>query len=684
MNDQRIDREDKSRELDRLLLQLAEAKGHIRTVSADEPDGLGLAWLAAIVQSSDDAIIGKTLDGVIVSWNSGAQRIYGYSAEEVIGKPISILAPPDRPDEIPRILDEIKAGERVEHFETERITKDGNRIHVSLSVSPVVGLRGIIIGAATIARDITRLKNVEQVLREDERFISSTLNSLTTHIAIIDEDGIILYTNLPWRRFAEENACTMDAGMLGVNYLTICDNASGQDADIAQAAAAGIRDVAVGHSDSFTLEYPCHSPDYARWFRMRVTRFAGYGPVRIVVAHENITDAKVASEEKERLVRYLGARTRELNCLYQISSLGQTQELSLEDIVCEAARIMPDAWQYPEITGSRIVLECCEYRTDRFCETPWMQRTNIYLNSRVIGMVEVSYLEEKPAEQEGPFTDGERSLIDSIARSLGDILERKQTDIERENARRALEEVYARERRIAETLQRNFLPDRTPAIEGYRLADAYCAALDEAAIGGDVYDVFRLPNGDYCTVIADVSGKGLQAAKYGASVKYMLRAYSYQMDDPADVLRVMNNSVSLELDLDAFVTCFLGVLNPVTGEFKYANAGHDEPLHIPRKTGIPVRLSVTGSALGLVNEADYTSESFQFERGDMLFMYTDGVTDPRGIEERLGVEGLERYVADNCHLSAESLVRCVLAEVNRRSGDRLADDIAMLAVEVIG
>ena len=125
-----------------------------------------LSFLASIVESSDDAIIGKTLDGTILSWNPGAQRIYGYSADEVTGKPISILVPPDRPDEIPQLLERISKGLRVEHFETVRMKKDGRRIDISLTISPIKDATGRIIGASTIARDITERKRMEKELRQ--------------------------------------------------------------------------------------------------------------------------------------------------------------------------------------------------------------------------------------------------------------------------------------------------------------------------------------------------------------------------------------------------------------------------------------------------------------------------------------------------------------------------------------
>jgi two-component system, chemotaxis family, CheB/CheR fusion protein len=117
--------------------------------------------LAAIVESTDDAIIGKTLEGTITSWNPAAERLFGYTAEEMIGQPISRLIPPERQEDFERILTSIRRGERVTHFETQRVRKDGSRVEVSLTVSPIKDANGQIVGASKIARDVTDQKRAE-------------------------------------------------------------------------------------------------------------------------------------------------------------------------------------------------------------------------------------------------------------------------------------------------------------------------------------------------------------------------------------------------------------------------------------------------------------------------------------------------------------------------------------------
>ena len=142
-------------------------------------DALAALKLAAIVESSDDAIVGKDLDGIIQSWNRGAERLFGYAAEEVVGKSITIIIPPDRLDEETAILQRLRRGERVEHYETRRRRKDGTLVDVSLSVSPIRDASGRTVGAAKIARDISERRQTHErqvlVLNEVKHRLKNTL-----------------------------------------------------------------------------------------------------------------------------------------------------------------------------------------------------------------------------------------------------------------------------------------------------------------------------------------------------------------------------------------------------------------------------------------------------------------------------------------------------------------------------
>lgn len=140
----------------------AVAQLQIRDISERKNSERVASHLAAIVESSDDAIISKTLEGIILTWNKGAERIFGYESHEVIGKPVLVLMPPDRVEEEPIILQKLKRGERIDHYETVRVSKDGRRINISLTISPIRDETGKIIAVSKIARDITEQKRTEQ------------------------------------------------------------------------------------------------------------------------------------------------------------------------------------------------------------------------------------------------------------------------------------------------------------------------------------------------------------------------------------------------------------------------------------------------------------------------------------------------------------------------------------------
>jgi PAS domain S-box-containing protein len=139
--------------------------------------GAVASYLASIVQSCDDAIVGKTLDGIVVSWNAGAERIYGYAAEEMIGRSVSVLIPSYRPNELHGILERITRGERVDNFETVRLRKDGAPVEVAITISPIRDAIGQVVGASAVTRDITRRKE-----EENERLsLIQDLTSALTH-----------------------------------------------------------------------------------------------------------------------------------------------------------------------------------------------------------------------------------------------------------------------------------------------------------------------------------------------------------------------------------------------------------------------------------------------------------------------------------------------------------------------
>ena len=196
---------------------------HTRCVTVDITDRKSASdlrqRLGAIVESSDDAIIAKDLDGIILSWNRGAERIFGYTAEEVIGQHVSILAAPDRIDEIPDILGRLRRGERVDHYKTKRKAKDGRILTISLTVSPLFDAQGGIIGASKVARDITLTESQEHALEavneslkmanaDLEQFVYSASHDLQEPLRMV-----ATYSELLMRTFRDQ------LGPDGADYL---------------------------------------------------------------------------------------------------------------------------------------------------------------------------------------------------------------------------------------------------------------------------------------------------------------------------------------------------------------------------------------------------------------------------------------------------------------------------------
>jgi PAS domain S-box-containing protein len=155
-------------------------------------------WLSAIIESADDAVISKTLEGIITSWNKGAERIFGYTTEEAVGKPVTILIPEDHLEEEPAILARLRAGERIEHYETIRVRKDGTLLNISLTVSPIRGPDGRIIGASKIARDITERKRTEARITRSEQQLRLVTDHSPVFIAYCDPDMEFRFVNRPF------------------------------------------------------------------------------------------------------------------------------------------------------------------------------------------------------------------------------------------------------------------------------------------------------------------------------------------------------------------------------------------------------------------------------------------------------------------------------------------------------
>jgi PAS domain S-box-containing protein len=251
--------------------------------------------LAAIVESSDDAIVSKTLQGIIVTWNRGAEKVFGYRAEEVIGLPITILIPPDHEDEEPAILERLRRGDRVDHYQTVRRRKDGRLIDISLTISPIRDASGAIVGASKIARDISHQKAIERALVASDTRFRLLANSAPVLIWLADETKGYTWLNETWLQFTGR---TLEQE-IGFGWT---ENIHPDDLDKLLTTYAK----AFEAREPFRAEYRIGRHDrYWRWLVQTAVPlfesaegFSGY-----VGSCVDITDFRRAEGEKEELLR---------------------------------------------------------------------------------------------------------------------------------------------------------------------------------------------------------------------------------------------------------------------------------------------------------------------------------------------------------------------------------------------
>ena len=273
--------------------------------------------LNVLLKQSDDlraaldrhAIVAITdSQGNFTAVNDNFCEISQFSRDELIGQNHRLINSGHHPKEFIRDLWATIRQGKVWKGEILNRAKDGSHYWLDTTIVPCLGEDGTPQRYVAIRSDVTARKRLTRQLEESVQFAQSTIDALETHVCVLDERGIILATNLAWRRFAEENPPAAKRIQIGDNYLHVCDESTGPEAAEAAAFASGIRSVICKERPKFAQEYACHSPKERRWFVARVTRFSGAGPVRVVVAHENITARTLAEaqlrEREEQLRLY--------------------------------------------------------------------------------------------------------------------------------------------------------------------------------------------------------------------------------------------------------------------------------------------------------------------------------------------------------------------------------------------
>jgi PAS domain S-box-containing protein len=322
----------------------------------------------AVVESNMVGIGFWNADGRITDANDTLLRMLGYTREEVAAGRLRFpdITPPEHHAADARCLAEIAATGTCSPYEKEYARRDGTRVPVVLGAAAMPNDRT---RGPFFALDITERKRAERELAEAHEFLHSSIDALSSHIAVLDESGVVLAVNDAWRRFADQNDFSGHDYAVGANYLAACE--PGDAACIDRDMAAGLRGVLSGRIELFEFEYPCHSPTERRWFVMRATRFKSPGPVRVVVAHEDVTKRKLAEDalreadrKKDEFLAILAHELRNplaplrtgLELVRRGAGQAERAWLMMERQVNQLVRLVDDLLDVSRITQGRLEL----------------------------------------------------------------------------------------------------------------------------------------------------------------------------------------------------------------------------------------------------------------------------------------------------------------------------------------
>ena len=696
--------------------------------------------LRALVQSSEDAILSKDRDAIITSWNPAAERIYGYTAEEAIGQPVAILIPPHRAGEERRILDRVLAGERVEHYETERVTKDGRMKVLSLTVSPIFDRDGEVASASVIARDITA--------RHRSRLLAERLQVLTTTLSkeVAPERAMDVLLE---QTVAGLGAAAGSVGMLRPESEeielvgSIGYSESGLEgwqrfplsAEVPMADAIRRNEaVWTTSADALTERYPVLSAAPIRFESLAVIPLAvegqPFGAVSLSfderrdfdVEERTFLAAAVQQAaymlERARMFAAERAAAERQSFLADAGDL-LSRSLDLDAALDELARLAVDRFadwcgielvddsgglrnvavahrdpervalarelreRYPvdetADRGAAHVIRTGESELySEISEELLVQSARDAEHLRLVRELGLASAMIVPLRAHGA-TLGALTLVSSESgRRYG----AADLSLAEELARRAALAIdnallYRREHEAAVTLQRALLPESLPDVPGLEFAARYEPAAPGLEVGGDWYEVVAREDGKLGIMIGDVAGRGIRAASTMGRLRPAVRGFVADGHPPAEVVRRLDTLIK-ESERPELTTVLHVLYDPRTGSGEYVRAGHP-PAMLRLPDGSVSELRGKGSPpLGILPEADFHVHPIQVPPGSLLLLYTDGLIERRGIDLEEALAGLREAVG-GCGASAAG---CLDNLARAYGTDRVPDDVAMLAMSV--
>jgi PAS domain S-box-containing protein len=629
----------------------------------------------------------------VTTWNVGAERMTGWTEAEMIGQPADLIfTPEDRVAGAP--IQETDTARRAGRAEDERwhLRKDGSRFWGSGLMTALRDERGDLQGFCKIFRDLTQRMEWEERLQRKAGLVELAYDA----ILVTNPSNVILL----WNRAAEELYGWSEAEAIGSSATELLDTqfpVSFEEARTALEATGRW----VGE-----LTHTCRSGEKivveSRWALQRDEH--GF-PVAVLKVNRDLTErkqaekAQAAAYERERLINEIGRTIR---------STLDPLEIQARAVEALGAALHADRCLFAFIDTTHDQLEIAhdwrradlwslasEYRLSDFAvdvqglfvpgqtlvvedalRGPWPEQTAVTLAQlQVRSLLGVPFYDDERlvavlvvamAEAPRAWTADEVALVEAIATETRNTVE----------AARVLE----REQKIAQQLQAALQPPLLPAAPGLRLQEYYRAALKEAQVGGDFYDVFPIEQHCSALVVGDVSGKGLTAAAQVATVRNMLRFALYEGHTIADAVHRLNRVLVAKNLLEGFATLFIGTYDHNTGELNYVSCGQEPALLWRAETGAVEELLPTGTLLGVLPEAEFDQSVTMLALGDVLAIFTDGLTDAGPSRTSpLGMEGVAQLLREHPRgETSASLVSRLMAAVDAYSQGVLQDDICLL------
>ncbi len=625
--------------------------------------------LEHLVETIPDGIMFLDQDGRVLLVNSAAEKMFGIERGEIIGRAyndptwkLTTLDGKPFPEEEQPFVRVMQTGNPIYNIEHVHERPDGTRVIISANAAPFHDKAGAIAGVVLSLTDITKHKTAEKLLRESEERYRYLVELSPDGIAVLSK-GRFVYANAAAAKLlgAEKPEDLTGEPVLKFihpNYVAAVKEKLKQ---MQEGKPVGLVEEKLIRPDEQEVDVEMTSvpivyqdkPSTLFVFRDITERKKAAEEIResrrqVLSVLENITDALFAVDTGWRLT-YINPKAEQL----VNKKKEQLLYRNLWEVFPEA---VPLAF-YRELT--RAAEKSVPVTFEEFYPPPLNKWFKVY-----------GY----------PYKNG-------LSIYFQDITERKKAEEEREQLVKQLERERQRAeglikiiKRDQDILQKSLLtmPEKIPGIDfGY----LYRPAAEAARVGGDFYDIFKLGDGRIGIVIGDVSSKGLEAATLSSLVKNIIRAYACGRDSAASIMARADAAVRSTSVSEIFVTVFFGILDTKSGILTYCSAGHP-PGILKRKTAETSLLITSSPVIGAFAGLNYIEDETRLEKDDVLILYTNGVTKARCDSEFFGEEKLVGFVMNLKTLKAKELPQVIFDEITRCAGEKLADDVVLLAVSL--